>query len=109
MKKLYFSTIITSLIFFCCSCSVAEQREEELVEKTDEIDTYCTNPRLQICTKEYMPVCATKDTGIRCVTTPCPSTEKQTYSTGCTACSDEKVRYYVPGQCESPKLIQDKT
>lgn len=59
----------------------------------------CTDPRPQLCTMEYAPVCATRDTGIRCVTAPCPSSELKTYSTGCTACSDPKVSSWVKGAC----------
>ena len=59
----------------------------------------CTNPRPQACTMDYQPVCATRDTGIRCVTTPCPSSERKTYSNGCGACSDPKVSEYIPGAC----------
>ena len=60
----------------------------------------CKEPRPEICTREYRPVCATRDTGIRCVTTPCPSTEKVTKATACTACSDAKVSGYTLGACE---------
>jgi hypothetical protein len=59
----------------------------------------CTDPRPQLCTMEYAPVCATRDTGVRCITTPCPSSELKTYSTGCTACSDAKVSSWVQGAC----------
>jgi len=59
----------------------------------------CTDPRPQVCTMEYAPVCATRDTGVRCITTPCPSTEQRTYSTGCNACSDDKVSGWVQGAC----------
>lgn len=52
-----------------------------------------------MCTREYRPVCADVDTGIRCITAPCPSTEKKTYSNGCTACADEKVTGYALGAC----------
>ncbi|MCK4840009.1 MAG: hypothetical protein KAS94_14490 [Desulfobulbaceae bacterium] len=61
----------------------------------------CTDPRPQICTQDYTPVCATRDTGIRCVTTPCPATEDITYSNGCSACSDKNVISYRPGSCEA--------
>ncbi len=61
--------------------------------------TQCKEPRSPICTKEYRPVCATRDTGVRCVTTPCPSTELVTKGNACTACADEKVSSYVPGKC----------
>jgi hypothetical protein len=59
----------------------------------------CTNPRPQICTAIYLPVCATVDTGVRCVTTPCPSTELKTMASDCSACSDAKVISYVKGEC----------
>jgi len=63
--------------------------------------TQCKEPRPQICTREYRPVCAEVDTGIRCVTTPCASTKLKTYATGCTACADPKVIGYRPGACEA--------
>jgi hypothetical protein len=61
--------------------------------------TPCTIPRPQICTMEYMPVCASRDTGIRCVTTPCDSTEQVEYSNACSACGDPEVTGYVQGGC----------
>jgi hypothetical protein len=49
----------------------------------------CTQPRPQICTREYVPVCATlKDHS------------EATYATGCTACSDPDVVGYRPDPCE---------
>jgi hypothetical protein len=71
----------------------------EAAKADDAKPTTCTNPRPQACTMDYTPVCATRDTGIRCVTTPCPSSEKKTYSNGCGACSDPKVSEYVQGAC----------
>ena len=59
----------------------------------------CTDPRPQACTQIYDPVCATRDTGIRCITTPCPSSEQKTMSSSCNACSDAKVSSYVKGEC----------
>lgn len=63
-------------------------------------NTACTEPRPQFCTMDYNPVCATRDNGIRCITTPCDSTEKATYSNACTACADTRVYYYRGGACE---------
>lgn len=60
----------------------------------------CSEPRPQMCTREYKPVCASRDTGVRCVTTPCPSTEWRTYGNACDACSDTKVREYREGACK---------
>lgn len=60
----------------------------------------CADPRSPICTQDYLPVCGLRDTGIRCVTTPCDSTEWKTYSNACTACSDPDVERYRPGACD---------
>lgn len=60
----------------------------------------CSEPRPQFCTRDYRPVCATRDNGVRCVTTPCDSTEQRTYSNGCSACADAAVYFHVPGACD---------
>jgi len=60
----------------------------------------CNEPRPEFCTMDFNPVCATRDNGIRCVTTPCSSTESATYSNGCSACADKNVFSYVAGECE---------
>ncbi len=72
--------------------------------------TTCTEPRPEMCTKDYRPVCATVDTGIRCITAPCPSTEQRTYGNACSACGDEKVISHVPGECAAaaPKGTEGK-
>jgi len=48
----------------------------------------CEEPRPQICTREYNPVCATLKDG-----------EARTASTGCTSCSDPEVVGYKMGAC----------
>ena len=52
--------------------------------------TACTEPRPQICTREYRPVCAQLSDG-----------RFKTYATGCTACSDAAVSAYKAGACEA--------
>jgi hypothetical protein len=59
----------------------------------------CGPHRYADCTMDYRPVCATRDTGIRCITTPCPSSEQKTFSNGCSACRDPKVSDYREGAC----------
>ncbi|WP_320837900.1 hypothetical protein [Zhongshania sp.] len=61
----------------------------------------CETPRPQMCTREYLPVCGHVDTGIRCITTPCPSQRHQTYGNACSACADDKVMGYEQGDCAS--------
>ena len=51
--------------------------------------THCTEPRPQICTREYRPVCAQLQNG-----------RSKTYATACTACADSDVAGYVGGACE---------
>ena len=61
--------------------------------------TTCQEPRRQACTREYRPVCATIDTGVRCTQAPCPSTKTQTFSNGCEACAQADVLSHQPGTC----------
>jgi hypothetical protein len=49
----------------------------------------CTDPRPEICTMEYRPVCASGLSG-----------ELTTFSSACSACSDQKVLHYKIGECE---------
>ena len=103
---------ILFLVFTTTSCAGITVEETTAKETTvlaaksaaatgDEV-VVCSEPRPQICTHDYKPVCASRDTGIRCVTTPCPTTENITYSNGCAACSDKRVISYQSGSCEAP-------
>ncbi len=48
----------------------------------------CSDPRPQVCTMEYAPVCARLVRG----------GERQ-YSSGCNACADDAVAAYLSGPC----------
>lgn len=82
------------LLAVASACSMSSPPPEP---KPDAVA--CSDPRPQACTREYRPVCAERDNGVRCVTAPCNSTERKTYSNGCTACSDPLVYSHVPGAC----------
>ena len=94
------ATAIALLMSACTSSPAPVADAPADAPKTDAPKSVaCTEPRPQACTMEYAPVCATRDTGVRCITAPCPSSEQKTYSTGCTACSDAKVSSWVQGAC----------
>jgi hypothetical protein len=69
----------------------------------------CADPRPVACNLDYKPVCAEVDTGVRCITTPCPSSERKTYSSACKACRDPKAGSYVPGRCPPADPIPSAT
>lgn len=55
----------------------------------DLAQTICTDPRPQVCTMDYRPVCAERE-----------HRSRKTYSNGCTACSDHSVTAYADGPCK---------
>lgn len=66
--------------------------------------------RPNVCTKEYRAVCgevelADETARVRCITTPCESTERRTFSNGCMACADPNTQGYWPNACDTP--VQD--
>jgi hypothetical protein len=67
----------------------------------------CAEPRPQMCTRDWRPVCGRRDTGVRCVTTPCPSWETRTYGNACTACADPAVHGFRSGECEVEGVAED--
>lgn len=69
------------LAFLLSACS--SQKPVETVSTVQ-----CTEPRPQVCTMEYAPVCATGVDG----------TSKH-YASGCNACADDTVIEYLPGSC----------
>jgi len=100
MRKSILSILVLFVAGLLSSCQSNTQTGTDVVTAPESsTQTQCKSPRQQMCTREYRPVCATRDTGVRCVTTPCPSTEKVTKSNACTACNDEKVFSYTEGAC----------
>lgn len=87
----YGAAMLVALLL--AGCGIRPLQEPEKIVQ-------CREPRPQMCTREYRPVCASRDTGVRCVTTPCPSTEWRTYGNACDACSDKAVYGYREGACK---------
>ncbi len=55
----------------------------------------CTDPRPEICTQQYAPVCGVHRDGTR-----------KTYSNTCMACADAEVVGSLPGECP---IVRDET
>ncbi|MEZ5537440.1 MAG: hypothetical protein R3F02_17695 [Thiolinea sp.] len=85
----------------CVQLDAGEQPPADSAERVSDSLVRCTTPRPEICYELYQPVCAVRDTGVRCVTTPCPSTEKITYANDCKACADPKVFGFQRGDCNA--------
>lgn len=94
----YIALLVLIGTFFGCSS------QSSLTPESQNTLINCPEQRPQVCTMGYSPVCATRDTGVRCITTPCPSTEQKTYSNGCSACADIAVIGYVVDECPSSAI-----
>ena len=87
MQKVLRSLSLLSLSLLSIAC--ASQSEKIDIHEPGALDLIlCEEPRPQICTREYDPVCATLQDG-----------STITGSTGCTSCSDPKVVGYKMGVC----------
>ncbi len=82
-------------LFVICSMAVpalsGRQSTKGPVEGSGQVETMtiCQEPRPQICTMDYQPVCAQLEDGIF-----------KTYSNACTACADTLVTGHSEGACE---------
>jgi len=81
-----FSLFSLSLLLVACATTTDEKND---IHEPGALDLIlCEEPRPQICTREYNPVCATLKDGAA-----------RTASTGCTSCSDPEVVGYKMGAC----------
>jgi len=81
--------------------------EAGIPEPSTEVSFHeCTDEQKQnqICTLDYRPVCGIVDNGIRCITTPCASTDAKTYGNACGACADQAIGYHE-GACEEREFV----
>lgn len=91
MKNAIFISLFCFVIFCLIgSMAIASQQSDQPNGETKQ--TVCTAPRPQVCTMDYRPVCAQLE-----------DTSLKTYSNGCTACSDPRVKSYGEGACRNDK------
>lgn len=82
MSKLNIGVLVLAVIFLSLAgCTVKEGTIEGGL-------TICADPRPEICTMDYNPVCGLSG-----------SKKEKTYSNACTACSDTDVASYKIGEC----------
>jgi hypothetical protein len=93
-----YQAVCVLLLLFVSACSATSNSATSNAEVKAQA-LRCEEPRPKMCTREYRPVCATRDNGVRCVTTPCNSTELRTYPNACNACADNAVYAYSPNAC----------
>jgi len=75
-------------------CAGSES-EDALARAPDSGLRACLDPRPEVCTKQYRPVC-----GHRCAAPPCTEADRRSYGNGCDACADASVRAHRPGRCD---------
>ena len=94
MVKYAYMLIVALLSVMLVSCASLDEEENRQNYEPGELDLIlCEEPRPQICTREYDPVCARLQDG-----------SVKTYATGCTSCSDPAVQGYIKGACEVVSL-----
>ena len=79
------------LVIISCLGACANQSVELMMPEGAII---CSEPRPQICTREYRPVC-----GYTFSNSNSNSISEKTYATGCTACAHPSVQAYRPEAC----------
>ena len=89
MLKILRLLSLVSLSLLSVSCVTGTGQKNEINNEPGALDLIlCEEPRPQICTREYNPVCGALQDG-----------STKTGSTGCTSCSDPEVVGYKMGAC----------
>lgn len=71
-------------IFLCTTITACSAN----IEKTSAAVVICKDPRPQMCTRDYRPVCGLIS-----------DSKVKTYSNGCSACGEAKVLSYTEDVC----------
>lgn len=80
------------LLFALAGCATPMSETPDTTDgqgaKPNANQTHCEEPRGQVCTLDYTPVCGTDNQG-----------KFKTYSNACTACSNAVVVMHYEGEC----------
>ncbi len=77
-----YRVVFSGLLLLLSACSSSDVKHGKQL-------TVCPAERIQVCTREYRPVCGAHVQG-----------RDRTYSTGCVACSNPEVTSYREGICK---------
>jgi len=78
IKLKFVSLIAITLLLSACQSTPIKQK----------VDVECQDPRSEICTRHFKPVCGVFSEG-----------GSKTYSNDCTACADKAVQGFNKGEC----------
>jgi len=80
----YFRNLMPGMVVLLSACATTPHDEPAIAAAAQA----CEEPRPQVCTMDYRPVCANlADGGVK------------TYSNGCSACGDAAVSSWTEGAC----------
>lgn len=91
----YFYTVV--IVVFCAACQTPDMASSSGATQ-QRLATSCSDPRPEVCTMVYQPVCG----GVKvkdCVGTSCEVETERTYPSACAACADSSVAHYREGEC----------
>jgi len=93
MLKIFNSLFLLLLSLSAASCTTTSEQRNDINDPGALDLIICEQPRPQICTREYNPVCGTLEDG-----------GTVTGSTACTSCSDPKIVGYRMGACSDESV-----
>ena len=92
-----FFTIFIGNIFAICETGIEEEScDDKVAIQILEESKYVENTS---CATQYTPVCGKIDTGVRCITEPCPSFVEKTFSNECVL-ENNNAEFLYEGECK---------
>lgn len=88
--SMFFAKRLVGLVVISCFVTGCNSAPEQPLSETSDVVNLCKDPRPQMCTMIYQPVCGVNNDG-----------QFKTYASDCTACSHQEVRGYNEGACEN--------
>ena len=79
--------VVGVAVLALAACGSNEVKEEAEIAEKEGVEQ-CSEPRPQMCTMEYRPVCGITKDGA-----------DKTYGNGCGACGDAEVISFTEGEC----------